>query len=269
MKFIVILTVIAIIFFSCDSKDSQSKKIVFLKDTAKTQDTIIVKDSIMNSTFADSLPLGAYQGTFPCKDCEGIQQTILFNADKTFKEEQMIWSKNEPPKISEGIWVVRNHKIELTQNNKNAIDLIKKGDTLFAANINGVPVNNSSNYILTKRALARNNPVWNKKRLEGINFAGVGNEPFWNLEINYEKSISFKMAGWKKPVVTRIEKPLINRDSIIYKLKADTTMWSVIILPQFCSDGMSDYLYQYRVYIKYNNILYKGCGVMLTKKDFQ
>ena len=97
MKFITAITVIAIILFSCN-ESSQNEKTVIVKDTTKIQDTIIVKDSVLNSTIADSLPLGAYQGIFPCKDCDGIQQTILFNIDKTFREEQMIWSKNESPK---------------------------------------------------------------------------------------------------------------------------------------------------------------------------
>ena len=260
--------VIAIISFSCNESPPNERPVV-VKDTTKIQDTIIVKDSVLNSTIADSLPSGAYQGIFPCKDCDGIQQTILFNIDKTFREEQMIWSKNDNPRISEGTWQRKNGKIELTQNNKQVIDLIKKRDTLFAVNIDGVVVNNSSKYILTKRSLADNNPVWNRKRLEGVDFEGTGNEPSWNLEIDYEKSILFKLADWKKPVIAGIGKPLINKDSTIYKLKSDTTNWSITILPQFCNDGMSDYLYQYKVNVKYNGILYKGCGVMLSKKNSQ
>lgn len=267
MKFILIITVIAIIFFSCN-ENSPIKKTV-IKDTAKIQDTIIVKDSVLNSAIADSIPVGAYQGVFPCKDCDGIQQTILFNDDNTFREEQRIWSKNESPTISEGKWQSKNDKIELSQNNKRVIDFVKKGDTLFAVNINGVIVSNSSKYILIKRSLAGSNPVWNKKRLAGVDFVAMGNEPFWNLEIKYEKSILFKLVDWEKPLLTGIKKPFINKDSTIYKLKSDTSKWSITIFPEFCNDGMSNYLYQYRVNIKFNGLLYKGCGVMLSKKEIQ
>ena len=181
----------------------------------------------------------------------------------------MIWSKNEAPKLSQGSWKMKNGKIELIQNNKPVISFIKKGDTLVAVQINGILISNSSNYVLTKRNLAINNPVWEKKHLEGVDFAAIGNEPFWTLDIDYEKSISFKLADWKKPVVTSVEKPILNKDSTIYKLKSDTTLWTITIYPQFCNDGMSDYLYQYKVNVKYNNILYKGCGVMLSKKNSQ
>ena len=61
MKFIAIITVIAIIFFSCND-GSQNEKTVVVKDTTKIQDTIIVKDSIMNSTVADSLAFGCLPG---------------------------------------------------------------------------------------------------------------------------------------------------------------------------------------------------------------
>ena len=268
MKFIAAIAVIAIIFFSCDN-GSQNEKPVVVRDTTKIKDTIFIKDSLRDSTINDSLPLGAYQGIFPCKDCDGVQQTILFNANKTFREEQMIWSKNEAPKISEGNWQIRNGNIELIQNNKPVINFTKKRDTLTAVEIDGIHIRNSSNYKLMKRNLAINNPVWKKKKLEGIDFAAIGNEPFWNLDIDYSKSISFKLTDWKKPVTTGVVKPILNKDSTIYKLKSDTTLWSITIYPQFCNDGMSDYLYQYKVNVKYNDILYKGCGVMLTNKNSQ
>ncbi len=223
----------------------------------------------MAATFADSLPSGAYQGVFPGNGGEGTQQTIVFNDDKSYKQEQMIWGKKSLPKTSEGNWRRNNNKIELSQNSKTAIILMKKKDSLFALIINGVRVTDSTKYILTKRKLAANNPSWDKKRAEGIDFAGVGNEPFWNLEINNEKFILFKIADWQKPVIVPIEKPLINKDSTFYKLKSDTTNWSITIFPQFCSDGMSDYLYEYKVSVHYKGTLYKGCGIMLSKKNAQ
>ena len=268
MKFIATVTVIALIFFSCHD-GQKNEKPVSVTDTTRINDTINVKESLENSTVDDSLRVGAYQGIFPCKDCDGVQQTIIFNADKTFREEQMIWSKNEAPKISEGTWQIKNGKIELIQNNKPAISFIKKRDTLLAVEINGIFITNSSNYMLMKRNLAIDNPALVKKKLEGIDFAAIGNEPFWSLDIDFKKNISFKLADWKRPVKTGVVKPIINKDSTIYKLRSDTIVWTITIYPQFCNDGMSDYLYQHKVSVEYNGILYKGCGVMLSKKKSQ
>ena len=178
MRFAFYFLFIVIIFYSCDDGNTKQET-VFVTDTTRVQDTVIfVKDSIMATTFADSLPSGAYQGIFPCKGCEGVQQTIVFNDDKSYKQEQMVWGKDAMPKTSEGTWHRKDGKIELSQNNKTAIVLMKKKDTLFGVNINGASVSDSSKYILTKRNLAENNPVWNKKRSQGIDFAGFDGEYF-------------------------------------------------------------------------------------------
>lgn len=258
---------------SCN-EGGEEQKTVYIRDTTvqdtQVQDTVIfIKDSTMATAFADSLPSGAYQGVFPCKGCEGVQQTIVFKDDKSYRQEQIVWSKNSMPETSEGTWKLKDGKIELSQNSKTAVILIKRKDTLFGININGVPVNDSSKYMLTKRKLASINPAWDKKRSEGIDFAGLGNEPFWNLEIDNEKFILFKLAEWKKPVIAPVEKPVTNKDSIFYDIKKDSTRWTITIFPQFCSDGMSDYLYQYKVNINYKGALYKGCGIMLDKKAIQ
>ncbi|MDQ2862554.1 MAG: copper resistance protein NlpE N-terminal domain-containing protein, partial [Bacteroidota bacterium] len=229
-------------------------------------DTVVfVKDAIMALNYSDSLPLGAYQGIFPCPDCDGIQQTILFTKEKIFKQEQMVWGKNETLKSSKGTWELKSDTIKMIQNSRSVMNLIKKGDTLFPVYISGIKLNNPLKYLLIKRTLAINNPMWQTKQKAGIDFTATGNEPFWSLEIDNEKFISFKLADWKKSIVVRRQNPIITIDSIFYKLKSDTTNWTITILPQFCSDGMSDYLYQYKVNVNYNDIKYKGCGVMLSK----
>ncbi len=263
-----------VFLFSCNEGEVKDANVstdsTIVRDTNRVQDTVIfLKDSTLATTFADSLPSGAYQGMFPCTDCEGVQQTVVFNNNKSYKQEQVVWGGKTTPKTSMGVWQRKDGKIELLQNNKTSFILLKKKDTLFGISINGVPVNDSSKYMLTKRKLALTNPLWNKKRSEGIDFAGLGNEPFWNLEIDNEKFIFFKLADWKKPLIVPVERPHITKDSTFYKIKTDTTKWTITIFPQFCNDGMSDYLYQYKVNVDYKGTLYKGCGIMLNKKEIQ
>lgn len=264
MKLIAILF-FCVTLFSCYEAQENEDRSPVAKDTIANDTTNFIKDSITLNN-SDSLPLGAYQGIFPCPDCDGIQQTILFTKEKIFKEEQMVWGKNEALKSSEGTWEIKHDTIKLMQNNKSVIDLIHKSDTLFPLTINSIRLINSSKYFLTKRTLAINNPLWQKKQKAGIDFEATGNEPFWDLEIDKENFISFKLADWKKPIVVRKAKPEVTSDSIFYKFKFDTSNWTVTILPQFCNDGMSDYLYQYKVNVNYNGTRYKGCGIMLSNK---
>ncbi len=70
-------------------------------------------------------------------------------------------------------------------------------------------------YALVKRELAGLNPSWKQKQNEGIDFIGVGNEPFWSLEIDNEKMIVFKLVDWKKPVIVSVETPIVTKDSTV------------------------------------------------------
>lgn len=244
----------AFFIFSCNQTPT-TEKTVFVNDTTHVQDTVIfVKDSTMAIAFADSLPSGAYQGMYPCKGCEGIQQTILFTPDKKYRLEELTWGKSSIPKKSEGIWEIKTGMVWMYQQGKPPMKFFLRKDSLFT---------DSLQYALVKRELAVINPSWKKKQSEGVDFIGVGNEPFWSLEIDNEKMISFKLADWKKPVTVPVQKPTVTKDSTLYTLSSEGMPLRVIIYQQFCSDGMSDFLYQYKVAVTFKGNSYKGCGVML------
>ncbi|HEV8079251.1 MAG TPA: copper resistance protein NlpE N-terminal domain-containing protein [Chitinophagaceae bacterium] len=245
---------LAILIFSC-RQSPVKEKTVFVNDTTHVQDTVIfVKDSAMAADFADSLPNGAYQGMYPCKGCEGIQQTILFTPDKKYKLEELTWGKSSIPKRSEGIWERKSGMVWMYQPGRPPMKFFLKKDSLFT---------DSLQYALVKRELATLNPSWKQKQNEGVDFIGVGNEPFWSLEIDNEKMIVFKLADWKKPVIVSAVPPIVTKDSTVYNLSSTGSPLRVIVFPRFCSDGMSDFLYQYKVAVSFKGNTYKGCGVVL------
>lgn len=248
------LVIITILVLSCNQPPA-NEKTVFVNDTTRVQDTVIfVKDSTMAASFADSLPSGAYQGMYPCKGCEGIQQTILFTADKKYRLEELTWGKSSVPKKSEGIWEKKNGMVWMYQTGRPPLKFFLRKDSLFT---------DSLQYALVKRELATVNTSWKLKEAEGVDFIGVGNEPFWGLEIDNEKMILFRLADWKKPVIVPIEKPIVTKDSTYYNIRTEGSLLRIVVYPQFCSDGMSDFLYQYKVAVSFKGSLYKGCGVML------
>jgi uncharacterized membrane protein len=263
---LVFLFLVGIILYSCNQDGSQEKDKYVADSTKVTNSTTTLKDTSNSEQLADSLPTGAYQGIFPCTSCKGLRQTVIFYSDKTYQEEQIMLEKNNSPKKGAGVWDLNNDKIELKKNNKVGILLLKKNDSLFFTIINGVTVKDPFKYILTKKNLADSNAEWNKKRAEGIDFIAMGTKPFWNIEIKNQRFILFKLEEWKKPLIVAPENPIINNDSTFYKLKKDTTRWSITIFPQICSEGMSDTLYRYKVNVRYKGFIYKGCGVMLSKK---
>lgn len=249
------LFILVITFLICSCNQTPTEKTVFVNDTTRVQDTVIfIKDSAMAAAFADSLPNGAYQGMYPCKGCEGIQQTILFTPDKKYRLEEITWGKSSVPKKTEGIWEKQSGMVVMHQTGKSPLRFFLRNDSLFT---------DSLQYALVKRELAITNPSWKQKQNEGVDFIGVGNEPFWSLEIDDEKMILFKMADWKKPIIVPVEKPSVSKDSTVYTLLSEKNPLKIIVYPQFCSDGMSDFLYQYKVAVSFKGNIYKGCGVML------
>lgn len=241
---------------SC-KQNPTTEKTIFVNDTTHIQDTVIfIKDSAMAAAFADSLPSGAYQGMHPCKGCEGIQQTILFTDDKKYRLEEVAWGKAGSAKKTEGIWERKNGLIWLYQPGRTPLRFFLKNDSLYT---------DSLQYALGKKQLANTNVAWQQKAKEGIDFFAVGNEPFWNAEIDNEKEIKFKLADWSKPITLPIKQPVITKDSTVYKLSSGVNPLNITILSEFCSDGMSHFLYPNKVIVKYKGTIYSGCGIKLGK----
>jgi uncharacterized membrane protein len=269
MRLIFCVAFFMAIFASCSQVNNSGEDNAGT-DTSRVYDTTsVLKDSSQSLLPADSAFLGAYRGVFPCKGCAGVRQTILFNIDKTFRQEQVAMSRDAASRVSTGTWQWKAGKLELIQNNKKAVVFRNSQDTLLAISIGGASVNDPSKYSLIKKNLAGTDPAWKKQKLQGIDFAGLGNEPSWDLEIDNGKFIQFNVAGWKKPVIIKAVKPSIIKDSTVYSITHDTTSGSVTIFQQFCTDSISDYLYQYKVVINYHNTIYKGCGVLLGKKEIE
>lgn len=259
-----LLFLFLLIAFSCKQK-SVNQQPESTTDTIQANDTrVLQNDTSSILPFTNKTYPIAYQGLFPCKDCEGILQTILFNKDHTFQEEHVEPGHSERKK-SYGDWAIKNDEIVLTENQNPKIAFRFINDTLFAVNINNVSTKDSTKYKLMKKKLAIENPVWSKKRKRGIDFVGMGNEPFWNIEIRNGKNLLFKLADWKSPVIAPMESINENVDSTVYKFNSHHKKWSVIIYSEFCTDGMSPLLYQYKVTVFYNEKIYTGCGIMLNK----
>jgi uncharacterized membrane protein len=106
------------------------------------------------------------------------------------------------------------------------------------------------------------NDVLANKKQQGIILFGLGNEPFWNVELNNKDSVSFQIADWSQPVKLKVDSTIRNKDSLFYLAKNDSIDFKLTVLPYFCNDGMSDYVYGNKVQLQYNHQTYKGCGIL-------
>jgi uncharacterized membrane protein len=222
------------------------------QDTTQKADSIQAHHDSTNVGVATRPPEGVFQATLPCNDCKGLQHTIAFHNDLSYQLEEMHMGKNTTTQ-TRGHWKPANGIISLYDQQKIAAQYQWKGDTLVLMNANRqIP--------LQQRSLASGLDVWKKKSAAGIDFFGVGNEPFWNVEVDENKQIQFHLSDWPAPRKFASVQPVISADSIVYLTKNDSASLRITIYNRFCSDGMSDNIYTSEVKVLFNKQVYRGCG---------
>lgn len=234
--------------------------------TTNTDTVLLVKESIINANTFDTIPLGFYQGMLPCKTCEGVQRTIMFDRDD-YTMEELNWGRGTSASKTQGTWSKENGLFVLSQKGRviSKYKLVK--DSLINTEYNGarIPDSLSSQYVLFKKNTSPQNVSWNQRRSEGIDIVGNGTEPFWSIEIDKEKLILFRLADTDKPVIIPIEKPVMTKDSVVYSVSTDAgAPLKISISSRFCNDGMSDHLYEYKMTVWFKGKVYKGCAVVLN-----
>jgi uncharacterized membrane protein len=191
----------------------------------------------------------------PCINCPGIEHTIAFYEDNTYRLEEKKLGKKSTLIQTTGSWKPTSGIIYLYDDGIAAGRYQWKGDTLQY-------LKGTSIYAMQKLQSALDVQVWKNKKIEGIEFFGIGNEPFWNVEVDEQKDISFHLAEWSKPMRFKAVKPVHTADSISYKAKNDSATIGITIYNTFCSDGMSDNVYDSRVKVVFNSQTYNGCGIL-------
>ncbi len=96
------------------------------------------------------------------------------------------------------------------------------------------------------------------------NFKGAGTEPFWGVEIDFEKGMQFKtMEG--ETVNTPMPTPNGKSDgTLVYNAQTESGTLKVTLKKQQCSDGMSDLVHDYTVEVEALGKTWKGCGNYLS-----
>jgi uncharacterized membrane protein len=259
---------IAIAFCACNTNGGTNATTV-TRDTAGVVPDSTTQGTVQAYTLSarDTALLGFYQGLLPCKNCQGIKQTLLLLDSGRFKLEEFTLGKSTFSKKAEGRWVRKGDSLLLTANRELVLAYYIKKDTLRLGYQHGNPVADSvaGDYWIARQPNAAANKAWQQRAQAGVDFYAIGNEPFWNLEIDRGRAISFRIADLPKPLIFNARGPRTNKDSTYYLVDSATGRLEVTIYNEFCSDGMSDNLYEHRVHVKYKNQTFKGCGVYLKR----
>jgi uncharacterized membrane protein len=207
---------------------------------------------------------GYYTGVIPCDDCRNITRQILFIADHTFHLKDEFNGREAAPLLTEGRWQTTNDQLQLLVNKTVTKRFAVTSKGLSELNLTGAPVALYPGSYLTRKTIGADNIAWMEKKAAGIDFFALGNEPFWLMEIDKDKQISFLRVDSSQPAVFPFVAAVQQNGQYIYNVQKDSATMQIIITPQFCSDGMSDTWYEYKVEARYNGVNYMGCGVKLN-----
>lgn len=212
-----------------------------------------------------SLIPGYYTGIIPCTDCRDITRKVLLLADHTFHLKDEFNGREMAPLEMEGRWLTNNDQLQLLVNNTLAKRFAVTTKGLKELSLTGAPVALNTNTYLSRKMIGADNIAWMEKKAAGIDFFALGNEPFWLLEIDRDKQISFLQVDSSQPKVFPYVPAVQQNGQYIYNTDTTKAGIQIIITPRFCSDGMSDNWYEYKVEAKYNGVTYMGCGVKLNE----
>lgn len=258
MKWLYYLCLLAPFFLpACDTPSANNHP--FSSDTTETDTTnYALNDDSVKLTLANPKPPeGFYQVMLPCTNCKGIEHTVLFNPDLSFRLEEKVMGSNEVTTKTKGVWKPVHEDVWLYKDSSVVARYTWHGDTLNY-------IDSKSGVQIPLRPLQNvlDNATWKSKKTQGVAVFGIGNEPFWNITINEQKSIVFTLADWPKPITFKRATSTVSADSTVYATSNDSARLRVVVYNTFCSDGMSDNVYSSHINVQYNDKMYQGCGVV-------
>lgn len=205
------------------------------------------------------LPQGIYQAILPLNG--KMEQTILFNSNYTYnlQERYLDGSQKDSTVKVTGTWSPSNGYIWLYKDQIVRGRYKWKGDTLQYFN----PESKKAYFMQPMENISRN-AGWMNKEKEGALIYAIGNEPSWSVEVARD-SIFFFTPDLQTKLPLKIISTHQSKDSTVYIGGNDSTSIRLAVLPFFCSDSMSDYVYTNRVLVQFNQQKFSGCGSVFRK----
>lgn len=111
--------------------------------------------------------------------------------------------------------------------------------------------------------------VWEKARLSGVDFRGLGQEPGWLLDIRTGEHILFAHNYGQDSVFTPVPNPVKSEkeQKTTYLAETEAHLLKVEIWDRACTDAMSGFPFPSTVKVTLDGKTYEGCGRALSCFD--
>lgn len=203
-----------------------------------------------------------WKGEIPCADCEGIAYLLQLQPNDSFYERSVYLGKPGDAFVDKGTWEMGSDSLVTLKNVGGEIKYFAfKGDKLQMLDKEAQPITSP---LARKYNLERTTIEGNTQPLEGVDFAGGGNEPFWSIEIDFDKNIHFKTPDGLDITVPAVkgERAMDAPVTRYYSISGKDTL-TVQLFRQSCTNDMSGAVSDYRVTVDVKNRQFSGCGQFL------
>ena len=229
----------------------------------------------MNKKFAQELS-GTYLGMIPCADCEKIIYRLILNDDLTYQSKKTYQGRSDIPFEKKGTYTI-NSQFIIQLDDGGGMNMFKKeskGLLMLDKKENEITGNLADKYYMLPIVKSVKNNKQNKyqqilykKYQEGIDFYAFGNEPFWSLDMDFEKGFRFKNLDgldYNAPAVDPVK--AMDADVTRYRTVTESGELIVQLYHKECTDSMSGQKFEYSVSIDFKTSketdykTYKSCG---------
>lgn len=251
-------------------------------------------ETVQDTKLVTYLSNGIWLGSLPCADCEAIDYQLSLKPDFTFIQKFVYKGKGEEQFVDEGTWFFSSDSvIELDSydyakmfliSGKELIMLDQYGDRIQsefeqkyhlkkdASTVKEIKeVEQVKDAEPIKETVESNITAYQEKFISGVDFYARGNEPFWTLEIDLEKSMVFATMDDIKLTTQAVEGiKAQDSDVTLYRAKNDKGELVVTVVKDNCEDDMSGEKFTYKVQIQAKNSgdanfkTFEGCGKFLS-----
>lgn len=258
----IVLFFALIIYSACTLPEERKVRQVSEKSDTTVMETHDANAAALDSFDAIALPavkkIKSPNGIYHTVLSDKIEQTIAFNSDLTYQlQEKYLDKEKDSTVITEGTWLPSDGFIWLYKDQVARGRYKWKGDTLqyYSTAL-------KKSFSMHHLQDAMQNSAWKNKGKEGIVVLAMGNEPFWSVQLDNKDSISFSLPDWNHALKLKADSSFNSNDNIGYLAKKDSTQIRVTIFPQFCSDGMSNFIYRNKARVQFNQKVYNGCAIL-------
>jgi len=229
--------------------------IIFRINTALNQ---MNSDNQQTSASIENLP-AVFSGVLPCADCPGIESIVALYDDR-FEELSHYRDRGNNLYQVDGNWALTGDTLKLyrVEDEIHRAFLFSREEIrLLDLDFELITGDLEENYKLVRSQEEESIRSRHKEfKIDGFDFLASGNEPFWSVQVNFDDQLLYKTPESERSFSFSEFEEIVEDQKTIYSA-ADI---QISIIPEYCRDTMSGFLFTHRVEVQTNGQSMTGCG---------